>query len=957
MTKSSKKNRKRYKKKKQASTAQKKAPRSSASSRRISLQKLSPKSMVFIVIALGISALAIIFISNFLSTGTGSLEITYPYDGSIFPPEIIAPTLVWTDSNLETDNYQIHLEFEDNRDPIQAQIDTTSWTPDRALWESIKQRSLEKKAKLTVTGMKKIAGIHRILSSQTISIMTSKDSVGAPIFYRDVPLPFRHALRNVPMIKWRLGNISSYDPPPTVLTNLPVCGNCHTFSADGKTLGMDVDIGNDKGAYVLTAFEEETIISREKLISWSDFVRDVKVPTFGMLPNVSPDGSAVISGVRDRSVFLPRRNILFSQIFFPVMGILAYYDRGSRSIRALPGADDGEYVQANGVWTPDGQHVVFARNKAVKLQTKGDPFKDIILNEEESIEVLGGKEYLENPQETDKKFMFNLYKVPFNHGKGGKPVPIKGASHNGMSNYFPKFSPDGKWLVFTQAHSFMLLQPDSKLIIIPAEGGKPRLMSCNTDRMNSWHSWSPNSKWLVFSSKTFSPNTQLFLTHIDKNGMDSPPVLLKNFTSLDEDRGANIPEFVNIDPAAHRMIRERFLDDYNYFRSGRIYEQFNEFERAQEEFLKSLKINPQSTFSHYSLGSIYVEEENFEKAKKEFETVARLDPANPIVHKDLGSLYFKLQEFDKAEKAFKTAIDLDPNYTAALNNLGSIYLMRKQYDLAENEFRKAISSTQEEENLIGIRFNLGKMFIDQNAFDKASQEFTAILSMDADNINAHHNMGNIYRIMKDMQKARAEFEDIQRIDPEYTSAYIELGEIYAESKDYEMAAKEFKSALEKEPENLYARIFLGRMYAEMKDYDDAIHEFLYILENDPRNVYAYINLGRVYTETEEIDNAIESFKTVLELEPNDMRSYYMLGNLLFEKKQDPRTAISYLKRGLSFNPRHLDSHLLLANCYLDIGNMVDALDAFQQAFRLNPNDGSLKEKIDFLKTRIAQENK
>jgi len=68
--------------------------------------------------------------------------------------------------------------------------------------------------------------------------------------------------------------------------------------------------------------------------------------------------------------------------------------------------------------------------------------------------------------------------------------------------------------------------------------------------MNSWHSWSPNGKWLVFSSKANSAYTQLFITHIDEQGRSSPAVLLENFTA--SDRAANIPEFVNA--SGHRDV-------------------------------------------------------------------------------------------------------------------------------------------------------------------------------------------------------------------------------------------------------------------------------------------------------------------------------------------------------------------------------------------------------------------
>jgi len=64
-------------------------------------------------------------------------------------------------------------------------------------------------------------------------------------------------------------------------------------------------------------------------------------------------------------------------------------------------------------------------------------------------------------------------------------------------------------------------------------------MSCNTSLMNSWHSFSPNGRWLVFSSKSRSPYTQMFLTHIDADGRDTPPILIENSTA--SNRAVNIP--------------------------------------------------------------------------------------------------------------------------------------------------------------------------------------------------------------------------------------------------------------------------------------------------------------------------------------------------------------------------------------------------------------------------------
>ena len=296
---------------------------------------------------------------------------------------------------------------------------------------------------------------------------------------------------------------------------------------------MDVDVDGDKGAYIVTEIESDTVFTRDKVISWNDFQREDSVNSFGLFSQISPDGRYIISTVKDFSVVVRFSDPGYSQLFFPVRGILVVYDRQTKQFFSLPGADDAEYVQTNPVWSPDGKWIVFARAKAIpKLKNASGFVKRTEL------------------------FRFDLYRIPFNGGKGGKAEAIPGASNNGRSNFFPKFTQDSKWLIYTQSDSFLINQPDAELHIIPAEGGVDRRMNSDTSgKMNSWHSISPSDRWMVFSSKANGPYTQLWLTHIDKNGNDTPPVLLDGFTM--QDRAANIPEFLNIPQEKMQKISNR----------------------------------------------------------------------------------------------------------------------------------------------------------------------------------------------------------------------------------------------------------------------------------------------------------------------------------------------------------------------------------------------------------------
>jgi len=659
-----------------------------------------------------------------------ALSIRYPFDGTLFPPEIAPATFQWEDPTT-ADAWLVVLEFEDGRGRMTFARGDREWTPSAQQWESIKRRSREREAKVTILGVRR-ARQKTLLSAASIAVRTSPDEVGAPVFYREVNLPFKEAVRDPSQIRWRCGEISSSQQPPIVLERLPVCGNCHSFSADGGVMGLDVDYANDKASYAILPVAQEMTLEAGKIITWNDYRRDDREPTFGLLSQVSPDGRYVISTVKDRSVFVAREDLAYSQLFFPIKGVLAVYDRKTRKFQALPGADDPQYVQSNPSWSPDGKYVVFARCKAYRLR-----------NEPRNAAVLLTAEECEEFLQGGKTFLFDLYRVPFNGGQGGKAAPLAGASRNGMSNYFAKYSPDGKWIVFCQAKSFMLLQPDSRLYILPAEGGRARPLACNLAGMNSWHSWSPNGKWLVFSSKAFTPYTQLFLTHIDAEGRDSPAVLLAQFTA--PDRAANIPEFVNIAPGGIRRIHEQFVDDYSYVKITAARVQLGDLDGAEQAARKALEINPNSAEALNNLALVVAERGRPDEAQNYLTQAIRADPKHWRPRLNLGHLLSRQGKLQESLPHYREALKIDPELFDAHLLLGISLLDLDKPLEAAGHLGAAVRLRPEDPQ---AHCYLGTALHRQGNLEQAAIHYAAALEQKPDYVPALSALAMIYATAK-----------------------------------------------------------------------------------------------------------------------------------------------------------------------------------------------------------------
>ena len=124
---------------------------------------------------------------------------------------------------------------------------------------------------------------------------------------------------------------------------------------------------------------------------------------------------------------------------------------------------------------------------------------------------------------------YNLYKKSFDPDtrQFGPRELVFCADSLSKSAVLPRISPNGRYLVFTMAAYgyFHIWHHDADLWQLDLQTGEVReLKEINSPDTESYHTWSSNGKWLVFSSRrddgTF---TRPFFAHADANGQFGKP--------------------------------------------------------------------------------------------------------------------------------------------------------------------------------------------------------------------------------------------------------------------------------------------------------------------------------------------------------------------------------------------------------------------------------------------------
>jgi hypothetical protein len=220
---------------------------------------------------------------------------------------------------------------------------------------------------------------------------------------------------------------------------------------------------------------------------------------------------------------------------------IAYYLVDTGAVKTSPKISRKDFLETHPAWSADGRYLYFCRAHISQLdKDKTSPNRY-------------------------SQVKYDLMRISYDilSDKWGELETVLSARDTAMTALLPRVSFDGRWLLLSMSDSgcFPAFQPSSDLYLIDLKaaetGGQYNYhrLEINSDQSESWHSWSSNSRWIVFSSKRRDGVfTRLYLSYIDEEGEVYKPILLPQKEPAFYDsclQAYNTPEFI-IEPITVR---------------------------------------------------------------------------------------------------------------------------------------------------------------------------------------------------------------------------------------------------------------------------------------------------------------------------------------------------------------------------------------------------------------------
>ena len=309
-------------------------------------------------------------------------------------------------------------------------------------------------------------------------------------------------------------HITDYEQTPIIENSLTNhnCMNCHSFCMQNPDRMLFHQRALHAGTYILTDGDIEKLDTKTE--------RTISALVY---PAWHPSGRYVAFSTNDTKQDFHLSDANRVEVFDNRSDVVVY-DVEKHEIVTAPHLSSEENMETFPAFSSDGRRLYFCSAPACRMP------------------------------ESYREIRYNLQSIAFDPEKrsfGQTIDTLYNANEEGRSAKLPRVSPDGRFLMYTVSDygNFSIWHKDADLRLLDMLTGKTdSLLQVNSNDVESYHSWSSNSRWFVFSSRRDDGlYTRPYICYLGANGVPGKPFLLPQKETDYYERSLfsfNIPEFI-----------------------------------------------------------------------------------------------------------------------------------------------------------------------------------------------------------------------------------------------------------------------------------------------------------------------------------------------------------------------------------------------------------------------------
>jgi hypothetical protein len=273
------------------------------------------------------------------------------------------------------------------------------------------------------------------------------------------------------------------------------CMNCHTFYKNRTdTMIFHMRGGAASGTMLIQGRK------MSKVNTATDFNRA------GAYASWHPNGSLIVFSVNSLKQFFHSTGE--SRDVLDIASNLILYDTHLNQVTSSPLISDPDRLETFPSWAPDGRFLYFC--SAPKFESF----------------------YEEDGDLSYDRIRYDLKRIQYDESTGRfhHLETVLSSDETQQSILIPRISPDGRYLLFCMVRygNFPIYRPSSDLYVMDLNSGRYYKPDINSDSTaDSYHSWSSNSRWIVFSSKRDNGFcARPYISYIDSSGQFHKPFVM-----------------------------------------------------------------------------------------------------------------------------------------------------------------------------------------------------------------------------------------------------------------------------------------------------------------------------------------------------------------------------------------------------------------------------------------------